>query len=388
VQGVDGWNQIRTWMRTLQNCTGGHHSFDVCFNWKVLMPAWNLDDVNAKLYSVRFLTLEYYVFPGFNVLTQNWYCIQGVGAHAGAPSSPAALVDFLNSISGSHTVSGQFIEFGPLDPIVSIYNNTNQWLGLIGGDYWWYGETGWDATYSFNQIAANYASAGGLITLTTSMPNPTTGGPLYDVSNLNVNDLFTQGTDTNNNLMAMLTSIAQGLQQLQQAGVVVIWRPFHENDGNWFWWGTNFLSDSQFVSMWQMVWGFMQKSGINNVAWLYSCNAGATSLSRYPGGSYADIVGFDLYTSDPTQGQGTYQLLQTLGKPTVLAEFGPGGPNGGDTNFQEPSLISAIQSTMPNISFWQQWWDGNAGGVGWGMAECQNVSEALNDPWVLNRGDF
>jgi hypothetical protein len=43
------------------------------------------------------------------------------------------------------------------------------------------------------------------------MPNPTTGGPLYDVSALNVNDLFTSGTDTNNNFLQILDSIAGGI---------------------------------------------------------------------------------------------------------------------------------------------------------------------------------
>ncbi len=42
------------------------------------------------------------------------------------------------------------------------------------------------------------------------MPNPTTGGPLYDVSALNVNDLFTSGTTTYNNLVSMLDSISNG----------------------------------------------------------------------------------------------------------------------------------------------------------------------------------
>jgi len=37
---------------------------------------------------------------------------------------------------------------------------------------------------------------------------------------------------------------------------------------------------------------------------------------------------------------------------------------------------------MPNNVFWQQWWER------WGMANCTNVSQALNDPWVLNRDDL
>jgi len=305
-----------------------------------------------------------------------------------AAFTPATLISYLNSIAGKHTISGQFIEFGPLDPITAIHQSTTQWLGLIGGDYWWYGETGWTATYSFNPIAEQYWTAGGLITLCTSMPNPTTGGPLYDVSNLNVNDLLTSGTTTNNNFRAMLSSIANGLMQLQNAGVVVIYRPFHENNGNWFWWGTTFLSNSQFISMWQYTVAFFKNYGLYNILYLYSVNSGATSFPRYPGSTYADIVGHDLYTSNPSLGQPTYNALLSLNKPIVLAEFGPGSPQAGDKTFKETTLISAIQSTMPRTVFWQQWWDGNGGNVGWGMAECQNVSDALNDGWVLNRGQF
>ena len=83
-----------------------------------------------------------------------------------------------------------------------------------------------------------------------------------------------------------------------------------------------------------------------------------------------------------------YTALQSIGLPTCISEFGAGSPTAGDTAFAETALISAIQTSMPNVVFFQQWWDGNAGAVGWGMDEVQAAPAALANAYVLNRGDF
>jgi hypothetical protein len=109
----------------------------------------------------------------------------------------------------------------------------------------------------------------------------------------------------------------------------------------------------------------------------------------YPGAAYVDVVGQDLYTNNPgPDGQSTYQSLVALGKPVALAEFGSGSPSAGDPSFSMPSLISQIQQDMPNTVFWQQWWAGNAGNPGWGMEEDVNLSQALNNSFVINRGSI
>ena len=59
----------------------------------------------------------------------------------------------------------------------------------------------------------SFESKGGIIALSTSMPNPTTGGAVYDVSNLNVGDLLRSGTSTNTNLLAILDTIAGGMER-------------------------------------------------------------------------------------------------------------------------------------------------------------------------------
>uniref|UniRef100_A0A914WW08 Uncharacterized protein n=1 Tax=Plectus sambesii TaxID=2011161 RepID=A0A914WW08_9BILA len=83
VQGVDGWRQIREWMHTLITCTGGHHSFEACYNWNFLQTAWNIDVQNAKQWNIRLLNLDYDCGPGYEVMLQNFYCIEGVAAHEG-----------------------------------------------------------------------------------------------------------------------------------------------------------------------------------------------------------------------------------------------------------------------------------------------------------------
>lgn len=308
----------------------------------------------------------------------------------GVPTA-ANVVSYLSSIAGTHTISGQFIELGSLSPIQQIYNSTGKWLGMVGGDYWHFGGTGGPVSgYPFNANAITYWNAGGLVTLILSMPNPTTGGYSGDVSNLDAAGLLTSGTATNSAFMSMIDEVATGLQILQQQGVVVILRPFHELNGNWFWWGTGFLSNAQFIALWRFVHDyFTNTKGLKNLVWLYSINTGMGGIAaRYPGSSYVDVVGQDCYTSSPSQAQSDYNTLLTLGKPVCLAEFGSGGPNAGDASFAETTLISAIKSGMPKTVFWQQWWDGNGANVGWGMAEVKNVAAALTDPWVINRGDM
>jgi mannan endo-1,4-beta-mannosidase len=320
-------------------------------------------------------------------------------AHANSANgirTPADLIAYLNEIDGNHVISGEFVGPGPIFPINGIHTSTGKWLGMIGGDYFQY--DGGGIVTSFNPIAIDYWNAGGLITLTLSIPNPTTDGDCHDVSRLNTAELLTPGTATHNKYVFMLNQIADALRALQTAGVVVILRPYHELNGNWFWWGTKFLSTAQFQSLWKFTHYYLTKTkGLHNLVWLYSVNANVVNsvndkvgslTARYPGDSYVDVTGFDLYSSDPAQGIPSYNTMVSLGKPTSLSEFGPSNPQLGSGNFQQTTLISALQNQMQRITFWQQWWDRNAGKPGWGMERMQNLPAALSNARVLNRNDI
>ena len=329
---------------------------------------------------------------------RNMYAKIGTSGSGGG-LTPAALVGYLNSIAGTSTISGQFVELST-DPtngiaaITEIHTQTGYWLGHIQGDYFYFGQGGTTANTAYNAAAISYWNNQGLVSLITSWPNPTTGGGSPDTSSLNVTDLFTAGTPTYINFWATAKSIGNGLLALQNAGVTAVpYRMFHEMNGNWFWWGTGFLTDAQFVTLWKSVHDyFVNTLKLTNVVWWWTPNAGIggypSTAARYPGDNYVDMLGFDLYTSSPSDAADVTALNNIAAKPVWMSEFGPGSPSSGDTSFNEGTLVDTIGSAMPSIVGWVQWWDGNGGGTGWGMRETSSwadVKTALGKTRVINR---
>jgi hypothetical protein len=132
-------------------------------------------------------------------------------------------------------------------------------------------------------------------------------------------------------------------------------------------------------------------SSLHNIVWLFeSGRPDIPTTTNYPGDPYVDIVGQDVYTDhsgDPAVID-AYQALVSTGKPVCMSEFGPERPKGGNLDFDETTLVSSLRDNMPKTVFFVQWWDKNAGRVGWGMASTKNVSAALSDRWIANRGDI
>jgi hypothetical protein len=211
--------------------------------------------------------------------------------------TPADLITYLRQVSGKHTISGQYVETGDMAPIGAIHARTGKWLGLVSGDYYHYDQTSGAPVTTFNAGAIAYWKAGGRVLLNLHMPNPTAGGPVYDVSRLDAAGLLKAGTDTNTAFMKSLTQVAAGIRELQDAGVVVILRPYHENGGDWFWWGTKFLSPRQFIALWRFTHDYLEASqGLHNIVWLFeSGQPGIPTTRNYPGDAWVDMVGQDVY---------------------------------------------------------------------------------------------
>lgn len=295
---------------------------------------------------------------------------------------------YLKSLAGRHSVSGQYIGFGPSSAFADIQRQTGHYPGMAGGEYFPYGWTNLDANLGFNQVAIDHWNAGGLVTICAHMPNPSTGGAVYDASALDADAIVTAGTSSNANFVRMLRTMGDGLKQLEAAGVVVILRPFHEQNGSWFWWGTSHMNSSQFGAMWNYTRDYLLNTvGLKNLIWLWSVNAGITgnfpidALGQAIGVNSFDMIGWDLYADDPSDAA-DYNAVSAYGKPVCLAEYGSGDPNQGNPNFDYGTLIARIKSDMPNVVLWQSWW------YSWGMENAIGCKNALSDPWVLNRGDI
>ena len=110
---------------------------------------------------------------------------------------------------------------------------------------------------------------------------------------------------------AELDLMASHLQTLQSAGVIVLFRPFHEMNGGWFWWGAQSdtsPSVAEFVELWRYVHDYVVKQKqLTNILWVYSPENSETvnvnypwgllkpTAFFYPGDSYVDVIGIDYY---------------------------------------------------------------------------------------------
>ena len=124
-------------------------------------------------------------------------------------------------------------------------------------------------------------------------------------------------------LLRDMDAIAAQLQKFQAANVPVLWRPLHEAAGGWFWWGSK--GPEAFKKLWQLMYHrLVDVNGLHNLVWVYTHEPGAADW--YPGDAYVDVVGRDVYASDPaTLMRDAWSELQTLygsRKPVALSESG------------------------------------------------------------------
>lgn len=124
------------------------------------------------------------------------------------------------------------------------------------------------------------------------------------------------GTWQHDFLMADLKKVADRLEILQDSGIVVLWRPFHEAAGNsgiysdgkaWFWWGAD--GPEPCKQLWHIMYDYFQQRGLHNLIWVWNCQINDDEW--YPGDDYVDIIGRDLYNytatpKDSTDDQAKY----------------------------------------------------------------------------------
>jgi mannan endo-1,4-beta-mannosidase len=318
-------------------------------------------------------------------------------ALAGPASEPAnpmadagtrALLKYFQDLSGSPSrriVSGQFSNFGPLAnlrQITAVSKKTGHWPAIIGVDYADFWKGGLE-TRNPNRTAIAYWKKGGLVSVSAHLYNPTgaNGGGLH-AKDLDLASLLAPDSDTHRRWMRELDQLAAGLKELDDAGVVVLWRPFHEMNGGWFWWGAK--DPESFIKLWrQMFEYFTHTKGLNNLLWVYGPNQGGNPALYYPGDSYADLVGLDAYTDfvDPGHIKG-YAELAALPKPFGFTEFGPHGAKDPPGDYDYTRFLAGIRSGFPKTCFFMCW------NARWSLAENMNTRQLLDNPLIVNRADL
>ncbi len=102
-------------------------------------------------------------------------------------------------------------------------------------------------------------------------------------------------------VLIKIASVFQELKGSKGEPIPVLFRPFHEFDGNWFWWGKPYCTPEQFIENWQFTVKYLRDDlGVHNVLYAFapdnSFKSEAEYLERYPGDEYVDLVGMDNYS--------------------------------------------------------------------------------------------
>lgn len=80
--------------------------------------------------------------------------------------------------------------------------------------------------------------------------------------------------------------------------IPIIFRPFHEHTGTWFWWGKDRCTPDEFKNIWRFTIDYFRSQGVHNLLYAYSpdrITSQSDYLERYPGDDYVDILGLDCY---------------------------------------------------------------------------------------------
>jgi mannan endo-1,4-beta-mannosidase len=322
------------------------------------------------------------------------------------------LLQFLQSLSGrteKRLISGHQLNLShpsasAYDSVVSpIFIKTGKYPGLVGVEYQRSAKGMMSSMAGSNSALYRHVRAGGIAAVMSSFTNPWTDSTSNDTTGRHrIAELLQPGTTANIKWMQRLDSVARGLQLLQDSGITVLYRPLHEMNATWFWWGSQssqFPTKQVYSSLWiQMHNYFTNIKKLHNILWVYSPSARLSSMvspafrhdtAFYPGSDVVDIVGVDVY--EDTLDIPSYQSLLSYGKPMVLCEFGP-SISSVDTAFQYDyrTMLQQIKNKYPKIVYWMSWNDFSTskGARFYGMTNQNHVAELLSDPWVIHLSDL
>jgi mannan endo-1,4-beta-mannosidase len=161
------------------------------------------------------------------------------------------------------------------------------------------------------EVAAQHAR-GGINTFSWHLRNAVNGGDSWDLSDtLVVHKIATDATvkEAYDLQLHRLAAFFNSLKDSAGNKIAVIFRPWHEHTGNWFWWGKTVSSVDDYKFLWHEMRRVLNADGVDNVLWAYSpdrVNSAEEYLERYPGDEYVDILGVDIYHFDGESGTERY----------------------------------------------------------------------------------
>ncbi|MGN8647514.1 glycosyl hydrolase [Gracilibacillus sp. HCP3S3_G5_1] len=174
-----------------------------------------------------------------------------------------------------------------------------------------------------NKRSIEWWEKGGIVSICWHWGTPPDGiGYESSKGTIDLEEALTEGTDLYNGMIAKMDEVAVALKELQDARVPILWRPFHEFDGAWFWWGKG--GAVQFIKLWRLMYDrYTNYHGLTNLIWVLGYS-GEVKKGWFPGYEYVDIAGADTYNPGP-QTDLYQKVFDIVGRnmPIAFHECGP-----------------------------------------------------------------
>jgi len=244
------------------------------------------------------------------------------------PADPAASVETVKMLAGLKAATEKGIMFGHQDDLSYgidwVYPDGESDVKRVTGDYpavygMDLGDIEHRASVNLDSVpfehmkifAGEIWSRGGVITLSWHVDNPLTGGDAWDVTSDRVVASVLPGGQNHDKFKLWLDNLADYLGSLRDengVAIPVIFRPWHEHTGSWFWWGQRLCTDEEFIALWRFTFDYLcGEKNLHNLLFAYSSSGDIRSkaqyLERYPGDGYVDLIGFDYYQMPEAGGQ-------------------------------------------------------------------------------------
>lgn len=266
-----------------------------------------------------------------------------------------------------------------------------------------------------------HVANGGIISLCQHLGNPlNNGNGSWFNGRIGTDEkwdeLMTDGTELNAGFRKSADGTIRVLKAFKANGIPIMFRPFHEQNGDWFWWcavqgwmGPKRSKESM-QKMWQWYYKMItEEVGFTDALWVYAPSAGGPSfigdvqnmveaIYSYPGDDYVDIVGVDWYGGGLNNGSyntnGNYTDLMATGKPCGFCEIGPSAATkldhpgvglGYHYKYDCLDLLGEMKSALADglkICYLATWtWHGSLTTIG-------RVKEFMADPMMVSREDL
>lgn len=194
---------------------------------------------------------------------------------------------------------------------------------------------------------------GGIITISWHLTNPLTGKSAWDAAPGTVTSIL-PGGEKHELFKGWLDKLAAFMQDLKGSKgefIPVVFRPWHELNGSWFWWGKNHCTPDEFKKLWQFTVSYLRdEKKLRHLLYAYNTDRFASKeeyLERYPGDEWVDVIGFDIYQ----RGNNNEAFIKDFSNMLTMLSAIAAEKN------KIPALTEFGYGTLPDST----WWTGTFG---------------------------